>query len=362
MTPAAVYVITADDIRRSGVTRIPDALRLAPGVEVARNDSHSVDDLDPRLQQRPLEQAARADRRPQRLLAALRGRVLGRAGHVARRHRPHRGRRGPRRRHVGRERRQRRDQHHHAVGRRIGRGSTPRSARGNEEQALRRRCATAGSPATSSGWRAFVKTLRSRRDRACGDRRGRERRLATCRTAVSRSRGSRTPTIDVNVRADALRRATSRYSRAAISRSARCPPRSSRRTCRCSGDSVTANWRHALAAERELAAAVLLRPHATGRFRAASTRRAARTTSRSCTISPAVGRHDLQWGVGAPLDERRHRQHAVLVVHSAEQNRPDAERVRQDRISSSTTARTSRSARSSSTTTTRASSTSRACA
>jgi iron complex outermembrane receptor protein len=37
---ASVYVITADDIRRSGVTTIPDALRLAPGVEVARNGSN----------------------------------------------------------------------------------------------------------------------------------------------------------------------------------------------------------------------------------------------------------------------------------------------------------------------------------
>ncbi len=40
-TPSAIYVITAEDIRRSGVTTIEDALRLAPGVEVARNGSHS---------------------------------------------------------------------------------------------------------------------------------------------------------------------------------------------------------------------------------------------------------------------------------------------------------------------------------
>src|SRR6185437_8913971 len=38
-TPAAIYVITQDDIRRSGATSIPEALRLAPGVEVARVDS-----------------------------------------------------------------------------------------------------------------------------------------------------------------------------------------------------------------------------------------------------------------------------------------------------------------------------------
>ncbi|HRF44877.1 MAG TPA: TonB-dependent receptor [Candidatus Competibacteraceae bacterium] len=36
---SAVFVITADDIRRSGVTNVMEALRLAPGVEVARVDS-----------------------------------------------------------------------------------------------------------------------------------------------------------------------------------------------------------------------------------------------------------------------------------------------------------------------------------
>src|SRR5579872_306869 len=39
-TPAAIYVITHDQIEHSGVTNIPDALRLAPGVEVAQVDSH----------------------------------------------------------------------------------------------------------------------------------------------------------------------------------------------------------------------------------------------------------------------------------------------------------------------------------
>ena len=43
-TPAAVYVITHDAIMRSGATSIPEALRLAPGVEVARvdNDKWSI--------------------------------------------------------------------------------------------------------------------------------------------------------------------------------------------------------------------------------------------------------------------------------------------------------------------------------
>ncbi len=38
-TAAAVYVVTADDIRRSGATTIPEALQLVPGVEVARIDA-----------------------------------------------------------------------------------------------------------------------------------------------------------------------------------------------------------------------------------------------------------------------------------------------------------------------------------
>jgi len=37
---AAVFVITQEDIKRSGVTTIADALRLAPGVQVARLDSN----------------------------------------------------------------------------------------------------------------------------------------------------------------------------------------------------------------------------------------------------------------------------------------------------------------------------------
>jgi iron complex outermembrane receptor protein len=38
--PAAIFVITNDDLRRSGVTNIPDALRMVPGLNVARIDSN----------------------------------------------------------------------------------------------------------------------------------------------------------------------------------------------------------------------------------------------------------------------------------------------------------------------------------
>ncbi|MGA7218323.1 MAG: TonB-dependent receptor plug domain-containing protein [Candidatus Sulfotelmatobacter sp.] len=40
-TPAAIYVLTQDDIQRSGATSIPEALRLVPGVEVSRIDSNT---------------------------------------------------------------------------------------------------------------------------------------------------------------------------------------------------------------------------------------------------------------------------------------------------------------------------------
>src|SRR5205807_5206069 len=38
---AAIYVLTDEDIRRSGATSIPEVLRLVPGVEVARINSNS---------------------------------------------------------------------------------------------------------------------------------------------------------------------------------------------------------------------------------------------------------------------------------------------------------------------------------
>ena len=38
-TPAAIYVLTSEDIRRSGATTIPELLRLVPGVQVSRSQS-----------------------------------------------------------------------------------------------------------------------------------------------------------------------------------------------------------------------------------------------------------------------------------------------------------------------------------
>src|SRR5688572_21098563 len=38
-TPAAVYVLTSEDLMRSGATSIPEALRMVPGVQVARTNT-----------------------------------------------------------------------------------------------------------------------------------------------------------------------------------------------------------------------------------------------------------------------------------------------------------------------------------
>ena len=40
-SPAAVYVITGEDVRRAGARSLPEALRLAPGVFVGRVNSQS---------------------------------------------------------------------------------------------------------------------------------------------------------------------------------------------------------------------------------------------------------------------------------------------------------------------------------
>ena len=39
--PSAVYVLTQEDIRRSGVVRIVDALRLVPGLQVIQTNAHT---------------------------------------------------------------------------------------------------------------------------------------------------------------------------------------------------------------------------------------------------------------------------------------------------------------------------------
>ena len=39
-TAAAVFVITQEDLRRAGITTLPEALRMVPGIQVARLDDN----------------------------------------------------------------------------------------------------------------------------------------------------------------------------------------------------------------------------------------------------------------------------------------------------------------------------------
>ena len=112
-TAAAIYVITGEDIRRSGVTSIPDALRLAPGVEVARIDGKQMGRRNPRIRKPAFALCAGPDRWPDGLHAAFCRHLLGSSGHAAGGHRSHRSDPRSRRHHLGAERRQRRHQHHH---------------------------------------------------------------------------------------------------------------------------------------------------------------------------------------------------------------------------------------------------------
>ena len=170
-------------LRHHGRGHSPQRRHDDPGCAASRAERGSrsqqfapMDDLDPRVQQRPVQQAAGSDRRPQRVFAALRGRVLGRPGRFAGRRRAHRSRGRARRYRLGRERRQRRDQHHHALGSGSS-GSLRRGRCGQRGASLR------GVALWLEGRRQALddrvrQELRARLDEDRDDRRGRRRRLA----------------------------------------------------------------------------------------------------------------------------------------------------------------------------------------
>ena len=113
---ASIYVITADDIRRSGATSLPEALRLAPNLQVARLDAGQY-----AISARGFNNAI-----GNKLLVLIDGRTIyapffsgvlwDAAGRAARGRRAHRGDQRPGRHAVGRQCRQRRHQRHHAPG------------------------------------------------------------------------------------------------------------------------------------------------------------------------------------------------------------------------------------------------------
>ena len=118
MSPAAaaIFVITQDDIRRSGATNIPELLRLVPGVDVAQINANNWA-VSARGFNGVFEQAAGAGRWPRDLHPALGGvkwdtqdvplEDIDRIEVI----------RGPGATHVGGQRRQRCDQYRHQEGR-----------------------------------------------------------------------------------------------------------------------------------------------------------------------------------------------------------------------------------------------------
>ncbi len=79
--PASIYVITQEEIHRSGVLSIPEALRLAPNLQVEQINAQEYQIVGARLRQQPgvaelLQQDPDPHRRPQRLQPAVLRRVL----------------------------------------------------------------------------------------------------------------------------------------------------------------------------------------------------------------------------------------------------------------------------------------------
>ena len=64
---AAIYVVTSEDIRHSGATSIPEALRMVPGLQVARIDGNKWAITCRGFNEAFANQNAGHDRRPDRL-------------------------------------------------------------------------------------------------------------------------------------------------------------------------------------------------------------------------------------------------------------------------------------------------------
>ncbi len=112
-TGAAVFVITRSDIRRSGMRNIPDLLRMAPGVEVARIDANAWAISIRGFNERYSTKVLVLDRRAERVQPCVFRGLLGPAGCSSRGYRAHRSDSRAGWNGVGRQRRERGHQHHH---------------------------------------------------------------------------------------------------------------------------------------------------------------------------------------------------------------------------------------------------------
>ena len=112
-SPAAVFVITNEMIRRSGAKTIPEVLRMAPRRGSGADRLEQVVHLHPGIRRTVQQQAARANRRPDRVRLATQRRLLGRAGRAVGRRGADRGDARSRDQRVGLQRGRRRDQYPH---------------------------------------------------------------------------------------------------------------------------------------------------------------------------------------------------------------------------------------------------------
>ena len=291
-SPAAVFVLTNEDIRRSGLTSVPELLRLVPGLHVARIDGSKWAVTRARLQRPLRQQAAGAGRRPHRLLAALLGRVLGRGRRAARGHRAHRSDPRPGRHHVGRQRRQRRHQRHHQAGRR----STPGRQRRRSPPAPRIAWPPASATAASFGdgvsWRAWGKAFdRGPLARADGSR---PTTAGGWRAAASAPTTAPTETDELTLQGDLHAGREDQTSAALLYAALPAALRRARRRQR--PQRRGALDAHALAAVGDQPAGVR-RPHAAGSESLLDHTRT--TLDVDFQHRQALGaRHDLVWGLG----------------------------------------------------------------
>ena len=163
---ASLYVITADEIRRSGATSIPEALRLAPNLDVARVDSNQYAIsargfnnvlankllvlIDGRTVYTPLFSGVFWEAQDVLLADIERIEVISGPGGDA----------------VGRERGERRDQHHHAHRPATRRARSSYAGGGNQRIAARR-ARHGGALGDDGDYRALREVFPSRRHRSC---------------------------------------------------------------------------------------------------------------------------------------------------------------------------------------------------
>ena len=187
---ASIYVITREEILRSGVLSIPEALRLAPNLQVTQLTSSEYSNGA-----RGFAGAPDVQNFSNKILILIDGRsvysplfsgvVVRHAGRGHGRHRSHRSHLRPGRHAVGRQRHERRHQHHHAQVVRDPRH--PRAARRGSRRAgsgaaLWRR------PGRGGGLPRVRQVVRSRRHRI---RRRRQRRGRLDQVAGGLSHGRR---------------------------------------------------------------------------------------------------------------------------------------------------------------------------